>query len=46
MPEQLYNLDQDVGEQNNIVEKNPEMAQHMRDMLNKILTADAIKDFN
>ena len=45
-PEQLYNLDQDVGEQNNLVETNPEMTQHMRDMLNRILTADAIRDFD
>jgi arylsulfatase A-like enzyme len=44
-PEQLYNLELDVGEQNNLVENNPEMTQHMRDMLNKILTADAIRDF-
>ena len=46
VPEQLYNLDQDVGEQDNIIEQNPEMAQHMRDMLKKILAADAIKDLN
>ena len=43
--EQLYKLDKDIGEQNNIVEQNPEMAQHMMDMMNKMLTADAIRDF-
>jgi len=44
--EQLYNLELDVGEQNSLIEQNPEMAQHMRDMLKKILTANAIRDFN
>jgi len=44
--EELYNLDQDIGEQHNIIEQNPEMTQHMRDVLKKILTADAIRDFN
>jgi len=41
-----YNLDRDIGEQNNIIDQNPEMAQHMRDMLQKILAADAIRDFD
>jgi arylsulfatase A-like enzyme len=43
--EQLYNLDQDVGEQNNLIEQNPEMAQHMRDMLKKILQAESMNAF-
>jgi hypothetical protein len=43
--EQLYNIELDVGEQKNIVEQNPEMAQHMRDMLNKILTAESMNAF-
>jgi arylsulfatase A-like enzyme len=43
--EQLYNLDLDVGEQNNLIEQNPEMAQHMRDMLKKILQAESMNAF-
>ncbi len=43
--EQLYNLAEDIGEQNNLVESNPEMTQHMRDMMQKILAVEAIKDF-
>ena len=39
-PEQLYNLAEDIGEQNNLVETNPEMTQHMRDMLDQVLTAE------
>jgi len=44
-PEQLDNLDLDVGEQNNVIDQSPEMAQHMRDMLKKLLKADAMNGF-
>ena len=44
-PEQLYNLELDVAEQNNVIEQSPEMAQHMRDILEKILNADAMYVF-
>jgi len=44
-PEQLYNLDDDIGEQVNLAESNPEMTQHMRDSLQKILTSDSIREF-
>ena len=44
-PEQLYNLELDVSEQNNVIEQSPEMAQHMREMLGKIQSADSMKVF-
>jgi arylsulfatase A-like enzyme len=44
-PEQLYNLELDVGEQHNIIEKNPEMTQQLRDMLKKILQAESMNAF-
>lgn len=44
-PEQLYDLDEDIGEQDNLIEQNPEMAQHMRDMLKKILAAESMNAF-
>jgi len=44
-PEQLYNLDLDVAEQNNVIEQYPEFTQHMRDMLQKLLEADAMNVF-
>ena len=44
--EQLYDLNTDVGEQNNLVKSNPEMVEHMREMLAKILTTDSIRDFD
>lgn len=32
-PAQLYNLDEDIGEQNNIIEQHPEIAEHMEQQL-------------
>ena len=43
--EQLYNLELDVAEQNNVIEQSPEIAQHMRDILEKTLNADAMYVF-
>ena len=44
--EQLYNLAEDIGEQNNLVQSNPEMTQHMSDMLGKLLSSDSLRDFD
>ena len=41
----LPDLELDVDEQNDVIEQPPEMAQHMRDMLQRILTADAMTAF-
>jgi len=43
--EQLYDLAKDIGEQNNLVKKNPEMLKHMKDMLDKILKVESIREF-
>ena len=45
-PEQLYNLDLDAAEQNNLIGQYPEVTQHMRDMLAKILEAEAMNVFD
>jgi arylsulfatase A len=37
---QLYNLDEDLGEQNNHFESNPDIAKQLRDELNRIRNAD------
>lgn len=39
------NRELDVGEQNNLIEKNPKMPQHMRDMLKELLAAEAMYFF-
>ncbi|WP_299916343.1 hypothetical protein, partial [uncultured Carboxylicivirga sp.] len=43
MSKQLYNLATDSGEQNNIIDENPEMAKSMAEELDKILNGESIR---
>lgn len=43
MSKQLYNLANDPGEQNNIIEQNPEIAKSMAEELEKILNGESVR---